>query len=70
MAVFQDAMVDITAFGEEIGEPYSKSYKAHKGMLKSAQNLAEKLKADDLLRNAFMGQVRKTCKSFPGYMVY
>ena len=54
---YQDAMVDITAFGEEMGEPYPKTYKAHKGMLKSARNLAERLKRDSLLANAFTGQV-------------
>lgn len=50
-------MVDMSAFGEEMGEPYQKSYKAHKGMLKSARNLAERLKKDNLLDNAFHGQV-------------
>ncbi|XP_067932543.1 diacylglycerol lipase-beta-like [Watersipora subatra] len=52
----KDALVDVTAFSEEIHESFPKSYKAHKGMIKAARNLAQRLKDNDLLLNAFTGQ--------------
>ena len=55
--LFQDALVDMTALGEEIHENFPKSYKAHKGIIKAARNLARKLKENNLLRKAFTGQV-------------
>ncbi|KAF6020892.1 DAGLB [Bugula neritina] len=49
----KDAIVDLTAFADIIHESFPKSYKAHKGMIKSAQNLLERLKRDNLLGRAF-----------------
>ena len=51
-------MVDMAALVEELGGDYPKSYKAHKGMLKSAINLKEKLLNGNLLQEAFSREVR------------
>lgn len=49
--------MDVTALGEEIDENLPKTFKGHKGIIKSARNLAERLNADNMLRNAFSGEV-------------
>ena len=53
----QDALVDMTALGELISEAYPATFIGHKGMLRSARNLRDRLKENGLLESAFYGRV-------------
>lgn len=47
----------MSALGDELGGSYPKSFKGHKGMLRSARNLVERLVTSGLLDKAYSNGV-------------